>query len=86
GEPGWYLQAMGVHPRAQRRGIGRRLLAPVLDAADNAGLRCHLHTSDPANVAYYGQHGFEVSEPAITVFPTGPSYIGMIRKPDGTRP
>src|SRR5215207_3569792 len=24
----WYLQAMGVHPRAQRRGVGRQLLPP----------------------------------------------------------
>jgi GNAT superfamily N-acetyltransferase len=46
----WYLQAMGVHPRAQRRGVGRRLLGPALALADESGLPCHLHTSDPANI------------------------------------
>lgn len=76
---GWYLQAMGVHPRAQRRGVGGRLLAPVLAAADRAGMACHLHTSDPANVDYYSRHGFSVDEPAVQVFPAGPHYIGMVR-------
>lgn len=75
----WYLQALGVHPRAQRRGVGRRLVAPVLAWADNAGLACHLYTSDPANIDYYRHFGFEVSQPAIEVFPEGPIYIGMSR-------
>ncbi|HWN34937.1 MAG TPA: hypothetical protein VNP03_19450, partial [Pseudonocardia sp.] len=30
GELDWYLRAMGVHPRARRRGVGALLLAPVL--------------------------------------------------------
>jgi ribosomal protein S18 acetylase RimI-like enzyme len=77
----WYLQAMGVHPRAQRRGVGRRLLSPTLALADEAGLPCHLHTSDPANIAYYERFGFEVSQPAIEVFAHRPHYIGMTRSP-----
>ncbi|MGB7447739.1 MAG: GNAT family N-acetyltransferase [Ornithinimicrobium sp.] len=80
-ESAWYLQAMGVHPRAQRRGIGRQLLAPVLAMADHAAISCHLHTSDPANVDYYRQHGFQVSDPAIAVTPAGPRYIAMSRTP-----
>jgi GNAT superfamily N-acetyltransferase len=79
----WYLQAMGVHPRAQRRGVGRRLLSPTLALADESGLSCNLHTSDPANIAYYGRFGFEVSQPAIEVFAHGPHHIGMTRPPHG---
>jgi ribosomal protein S18 acetylase RimI-like enzyme len=75
----WYLQALGVHPRVQRRGIGRLLLAPVLALADEAGLACHLHTADPANISYYRRFGFEIVQPALQVFPKGPSYIGMAR-------
>ncbi len=75
----WYLQALGVHPRAQRRGVGRQLLAPVLALADEAGLACHLHTADPANIAYYRRFGFAVSQPAVQVFANGPYYIGMTR-------
>lgn len=80
-ESSWYLQAMGVHPRAQRRGVGRRLLTPTLALADESALPCHLHTSDPANIAYYERFGFEVSQPAIEVFAHGPHYIGMTRLP-----
>ena len=80
GDQSWYLQALGVHPRAQRRGIGRQLVLPALALADQAGLACHLHTSDPANIAYYQRFGFEVSQPAIAVFANGPTYIGMTRR------
>lgn len=75
----WYLQAMGVHPRAQRRGIGARLMEPGLAGADAAGLPCYLQTSDPANVAYYQRFGFEVIQPAIETIPGGHTYIGMLR-------
>jgi ribosomal protein S18 acetylase RimI-like enzyme len=79
----WYLQAMGVHPRAQRRGVGKQLLSPTLALADESGLPCHLHTSDPANIEYYERFGFEVSQPAIEVFAHGPHYIGMTRPSHG---
>jgi ribosomal protein S18 acetylase RimI-like enzyme len=77
--PAWYLQALGVHPRAQRRGVGHRLMARVLELADAEQLPCHLHTSDPANVAFYQRFGFEVSQPEIRVTPHGPPYLGMSR-------
>jgi ribosomal protein S18 acetylase RimI-like enzyme len=80
-EPSWYLQALGVHPRAQRRGVGKSLMTPALAVADGAGRPCYLQTSDPANVGYYRRFGFEVSQPAIEVFPDGPAYIGMTRPP-----
>lgn len=79
----WYLQAMGVHPRAQRRGVGKQLLSPTLALADESGLPCYLHTSDPANIEYYERFGFEVSQPAIEVFAHGPHYIGMTRPTHG---
>jgi ribosomal protein S18 acetylase RimI-like enzyme len=80
----WYLQALGVHPRAQRRGVGGQLMAGALQLADAAGLPCHLHTSDPANVDYYRRFGFEVSQPAIHVPGGGPDYLGMTRPPRTT--
>lgn len=80
--PFWYLQALGVHPRAQRRGVGTRLVAPALARADEAGVACHLHTSDPANIDFYMRFGFQVSQPHIEVFAKGgPRYIGMTRAP-----
>lgn len=78
-EPAWFLQAMGVQPRGQRRGIGAALITPALALADAAGLPCYLQTSDPANVGYYQRFGFEVSQPAIETVPGGHTYIGMTR-------
>jgi ribosomal protein S18 acetylase RimI-like enzyme len=79
--PAWYLQALGVHPRAQRRGVGKRLMARALELADEARLPCHLFTSDPANEDYYRRFGFTVTQPAIRVFGNGPYYLGMTRPP-----
>lgn len=76
----WYLEALGLHPSAQHSGIGSRLLTPVLAMADAAGLPCQLHTSDPADVAYFRGFGFEVHEP-VKVFLDGPAYTGMVRAP-----
>jgi ribosomal protein S18 acetylase RimI-like enzyme len=80
-EPAWYLQALGVHPRAQRRGIGKLLMAPGLALADGSGLPCYLQTSDPANIDYYRRFGFDLVQPRIQVFRDGPAYLGMRRPP-----
>ena len=77
----WYLIALGIDPSAQRRGAGRRLLDPVLTRADADGAAVGLHTSDPANVAYYLRSGFEVSRPLGELFPGGPAYLRMRRPP-----
>lgn len=82
-QPAWYLQAMGVHPRAQRRGVGTMLMAPALTLADEAGLPCYLQTSDAANVAYYQRFGFEVVQPSIATVPGGHPYLGMLRPAGG---
>jgi ribosomal protein S18 acetylase RimI-like enzyme len=81
GEDGWYLHAMGVDPRQQGRGVGARLMAPVLEAADARGLTCALHTSDPNNVAFYERLGFVVVDPLHPLVPGGPSYLRMRRQP-----
>jgi GNAT superfamily N-acetyltransferase len=77
----WYLQAMGVHPSAQRQGIGSALMAAGLALVDTDNLVCHLHTSDQANLAYYGRWGFELTQPAIHAGADGPTYYGMTRPP-----
>ncbi|HEU4540957.1 MAG TPA: GNAT family N-acetyltransferase [Jiangellaceae bacterium] len=78
-EASWYLQAMGVHPRAQRQGAGSRLMAAGIALADKDQLPCYLQTSDPANVNYYERFGFRVVQPAIETYQGGPTYIGMTR-------
>jgi GNAT superfamily N-acetyltransferase len=56
----WYLEALGVDPPQQGRGVGRLLLAPVLSLADTQGLPCYLETETEANVAFYQKQGFRV--------------------------
>lgn len=79
--PGWYLQALGVYPELQRRGIGRQLLTPPLRLADAQGLPCYLHTSDPNNIAYYERFGFRTAEGAGVVVSDAVRYYGMTREP-----
>jgi len=57
--PHWYLWALGVHPERQRRGIGERLLQPVLALADRQGLPCYLEASTERSAAFYQKSGFE---------------------------
>jgi len=58
--PYWYLLVVGVDPAHQARGIGGRLIAPVLRRADEQGLPCYLETETESNVAFYQRRGFVV--------------------------
>jgi GNAT superfamily N-acetyltransferase len=78
-EPVWYLQALGVHPNAQRQGVGAALLAAGLEVVDANRPACHLHTSDHTNVVYYRRWGFELTQLGFHAGPGGPTYYGMTR-------
>jgi GNAT superfamily N-acetyltransferase len=80
-EPHWYLVVLSVRPEQQRRGLGTALLEPILDRADRDGVPCRAETSDPANVDYYRQFGFEVVDPAFAALPDGPPFIKFHRPP-----
>ena len=55
------LRGMQVHPRFQRQGIGKKLLAAVAQELDGRGCFCipYAHL-----VGFYGGIGFHVMEPA----------------------
>jgi len=59
-KPYHYLFMLGVEPSQQGRGIGGRLLAPLLQRADAEGAAIRVDTNDPANVRFYERHGFEI--------------------------
>jgi ribosomal protein S18 acetylase RimI-like enzyme len=80
-EPVWYLEALGVDPGVQRRGVGAALLTAKLVLVDTDRVACYLHTSDHANVEYYRRHGFELTQPGFPAGPGGPTYYGMTRPP-----
>jgi ribosomal protein S18 acetylase RimI-like enzyme len=60
-EPHWYLATLGTDPDRQHTGVGSALMRTVLDRVDSEGLPAYLESSKESNLAFYGQHGFEVT-------------------------
>ena len=54
-----YLFTVGVASAGRGRGLGRRLIGPVLDACDRTGTMAYLENSNPANRRFYASLGFE---------------------------
>lgn len=81
GDEHWVLEALGIRPEAQRRGLGTRLMNPVLRKADSEGIYCYLETSDPANIAYYGRFGFEVVNESPLIAGGAPNIV--MKRPVG---
>jgi ribosomal protein S18 acetylase RimI-like enzyme len=75
----WYLMILGVDPAAQGRGLGGRLMAPILARADEDALPCYLETQKERNVPFYRKSGFEVV--GETDVPEGPHLWLMSRPP-----
>lgn len=78
----WSLEALGIRPEAQRKGLGTQLVQPILDRADSEGIYCYLETSNPANVAYYERFGFRVTTD-LPLIPNGPPHFAMSRPVNG---
>ena len=78
--PHWYLWVLGVHPDRQSRGIGKRLLQPVLARADREGLPCYLETTTERNSAFYRKSGFETRAMPSVLDGQLPTWL-MIREP-----
>ena len=57
-EPHWHLAAVGVVPERQGKGVGERLLAPMLARCDRLGLPAYLESSNPRNLGFYRRLGF----------------------------
>jgi ribosomal protein S18 acetylase RimI-like enzyme len=75
----WYLQALGVEPSQQGKGIGSSLLAPILALADSERLPCYLETETEGNVAFYQRKGFQVS--AHLEFPEARLHLWTMQRP-----
>jgi ribosomal protein S18 acetylase RimI-like enzyme len=79
-DPHWYLSVLGVEPALQGRGLGSRLLQPILDHLDAEGLPAYLETALARNVQFYRRHGFEVGAEAAGP-PSGMMVWAMRRDP-----
>jgi ribosomal protein S18 acetylase RimI-like enzyme len=78
-EPHFYLSTLGVVPDAQGRGLGSRLMAPMLERCDREGVPAYLESSKESNVAFYARHGFRVT--GEMRFPRGARLWLMWREP-----
>ena len=58
----WYLPLFAVAPTMQRRGLGSRLLGPVLDRCDATGTPAYLEATSPVNRRLYERCGFATRE------------------------
>jgi len=76
----WYLSILGVNPAYQNQGLGKKLVAPILQEADKLQVATYLETFTLQNNSFYKRLGYEVianiKEPNINQ-----EYNLMIRKP-----
>lgn len=79
-EPHYYLLGLGVEPDLQGRGLGTKLMRPVLERCDREGIPAYLESSKEKNVPLYERNGFKVTE-QLTVPNGGPPIWLMWRDP-----
>ncbi|WP_426594951.1 GNAT family N-acetyltransferase [Cellulomonas sp. McL0617] len=77
-EPHYYLSFLGTDPQSRGHGFGLGLLADNLRLIDEERMPAYLESSNPANVALYRRHGFEVVT-RFVVEPGGPEVTTMWR-------
>lgn len=79
--PHAYLFSIGVRPASQGKGLGRKLIQPVLDACDRQGVPAYLENSNPANHGFYTACGFEICGDPLHPEPGSPPLVPMLRQP-----
>jgi ribosomal protein S18 acetylase RimI-like enzyme len=75
----WYLFILGTEPAAQGQGLASALLDQMLARVDADGMPVYLESSNERNLAWYGRHGFEVTNELV--IPGGPRIWPMWREP-----
>jgi len=78
--PHWYLAFVGIDTKLQGRGIGRKLMAPVLNRADREGTLCYLETPFVETHDFYRALGFDL-RPKAKPFKGAPGLWPMERRP-----
>ena len=78
-EPHFYLYGLGTHPEFQGRGLGVRVIEPVLTTCDRERLPAYLESANPRNHSFYERLGFRVVDELV--IPDGPTITSMWREP-----
>jgi ribosomal protein S18 acetylase RimI-like enzyme len=77
--PHWYVLVLGVHPKCQGKGLGGKLLTPILEKADAERVAVYLESANPRNLDFYRKHGFEVTSELVPI-PGCPTIRGLFRE------
>lgn len=78
-EPHWYLGVVATVPQEQGRGLGARIIRPVLEICERDGVPAYLESSNARNLPFYFRHGFV--QTGEIVVPEGPTLFPMWRTP-----
>jgi len=74
------LSPIGVTPDEQGKGLGTKLILPMMKKLDDDNLKCFLETQEERNVAYYQRFGFEIAKETIIPGLNLQNWV-MIREP-----
>ncbi len=78
--PHWYLFAIAIQKKHQKKGYSKSLIEPFIDYTDVNEFPCYLETHNTSNIAYYKRFGFELVEtgklPGSNI-----KHHAMVRKP-----
>jgi ribosomal protein S18 acetylase RimI-like enzyme len=76
-EEHWFLFIIGVDPKHQRSGYGKKMIEPMLKRIDDEKLPVMLDTNKQVNIGYYEKFGFDVVK---TYRVLENDHWGMVRK------
>lgn len=78
--PHFYLEAVGVEPSHQCKGLGRALVQAGISRADELQVPSYLETHNPDNLGFYISLGFNIVG-SEKLFPSAPQVWGLLREP-----
>ena len=76
----WYLYNLSVRKDAQGKGLGRKLLDPMMEFCDDEKMITYLETNKESNVTLYNRFGFELRETNL-VPGSSVLHYSMVRDP-----
>ena len=82
--PHWLLLFLGVDPPQQGKGLGGKLIAPILRRADKERTPCYLESTNERNLTFYKRHGFEIA--GEQQIPGGGPMMWAMRREPGASP
>lgn len=78
-KPGcWYLYVFVTIPESRGKGLGSKIMRPMLNYLDEHQQDCYLETLSPVNVEIYKKYGFELKE-EVKVPNTNLTLYAMLR-------